>query len=72
MKMFQNLYRLKITARLLAALLASTLALSLSAAAMAQTTYRISDLGPANCAVSSINDYADVVGQCDAVAAVWG
>ena len=71
MKTFQNLYRLKITARLLAALLASTLALSLSAAAMAQTTYRISDLGPANCAVSSINDYADVVGQCDAVAAVW-
>lgn len=71
MKTVRNFYRLKNTGRLLAAVLASTLALSLSSAAMAQTSYSISELGAANCAVSGINDYADVVGNCDQVAVVW-
>ena len=46
-------------------------ALSLSAAASAQTTYEITELGPANCVASGVNDYSDVVGQCDAVATAW-
>jgi len=70
MKTIRNFNRPKIAGRLLAALWASTLALSLSAAAMAQTTYSISELGAANCGLSAINDFAEVAGQCDAVAAV--
>ena len=57
--------------RLIATLAAVPLALSLSAAAMAQTTYSVSELPGAGCAVSSINDESDVAGQCDAVATVW-
>jgi uncharacterized membrane protein len=57
--------------RMLVALLASTLALSLSTAAMAQTTYSIRAIGEPGCAVSSIADSGDVVGGCDAVATAW-
>ena len=71
MKTILKINRPKSIGQLLAALLASTLALSLSAAATAQTTYSISELGAANCAVSGINDYSDVVGNCDQVAVVW-
>ena len=71
MKTILKINRPKSIGQLLAALLASTLALSLSAAATAQTTYSISKLGAANCAVSGINDYSDVVGNCDQVAVVW-
>jgi uncharacterized membrane protein len=57
--------------RAFAALSALTLALSLSVAVMAQTTYSMSELGAANCTAYAINDAADVVGQCDQAAVVW-
>jgi uncharacterized membrane protein len=56
--------------RLLAAACAGTV-LTWCASAWAQTTYSISAFGGPGCAVSSINDYADVAGQCNAVAAAW-
>jgi len=52
-------------------LLVLTFALSTAAAATAQTTYRISELGTPNCAVTAINDSSDVTGQCDGVATVF-
>jgi uncharacterized membrane protein len=61
----------RLVGRLLAAPWALTLVLSLSAAAMAQPTYTISELSGTNCAASGINDDADVAGQCDAIAAAW-
>jgi uncharacterized membrane protein len=45
--------------------------LVLSAVATAQTTYRIAEQGAPNCAVSGINDYSGVAGQCNAVATAW-
>src|SRR5215467_6762447 len=45
--------------------------LTLSAAASAQTTYRIVEQGASNCAVSGINDSSDVAGQCNSGATVW-
>lgn len=71
MRTIRNCNRPKRAGRLFAALLALTLVISLFGVAMAQTQYTITELGGVNCAVSSINDYADVAGQCDAVAAVW-
>lgn len=71
MKTISNVNRSNCAGRLLAVVFASALALSLSAAAMAQTTYSISELSGSNCAVSGINDYSDMVGQCDAIAAAW-
>jgi len=71
MQTFRILDGPKAIGRLLAALWASTLAFSLSTAAMAQPTYSIRELGAGNCAVSGINDYGDVAGQCNAIAVVW-
>jgi len=71
MKTILKINRPKSIGRLLAALLASTLLFSLSAAAIAQTSYSISELGMGNCAVSGINDSSDVVGQCNQLAVVW-
>jgi hypothetical protein len=45
--------------------------LSLSAAASAQTTYTIAEVGGDGCAATGINDYSDVAGQCNGVATVW-
>jgi len=45
---------------------------ALSAApALAQTSYTITKLAGANCAVSGINDFGEAVGQCDGTATVW-
>ena len=71
MKMFRNVNTPKRIGQLFFMLMASALAVSLASSAMAQTTYGISEIGGANCAVSSINDYTDVAGQCDAVSAAW-
>jgi uncharacterized membrane protein len=46
-------------------------ALFLSAAALAQTTYKISEQGGTGCTVAGMNDYSGVAGQCNAVATVW-
>ena len=43
----------------------------LSLAATAQTTYKISEQGAANCTVSGINDQSGITGQCNATATAW-
>jgi hypothetical protein len=51
--------------------LALIAALFMTTAAAAQPAYRISEVAGADCAVSGINDTADVTGQCGATATTW-
>jgi uncharacterized membrane protein len=44
---------------------------SLSAIAMAQTTYKITEQGSTGCAVFGMNDISGIAGQCNATATVW-
>src|ERR1051326_3203805 len=45
--------------------------LFLTAVMSAQPIYRITEISGSNCAVSGINDFTGVAGQCSAVATAW-
>lgn len=71
MKRIGSFSATKYFGRRFAVLSASIVVLFAATVSMAQTTYSISELGPGNCVLASINDYTDIAGQCDAIAAVW-
>lgn len=71
MRTIQNHNGSKGFGHLLPAMSAVALVLWLPAAATAQTTYAITELGAPNCTVSGLDDYSDAVGHCDAVATSW-